>query len=54
MEGPVRGRDCLRGAVWEELSVGGAVKEVSERGCGGEGLCVGRTIEGPCLNSVCL
>ena len=48
-------RKGLSGAVWEELSVGGAVEgEVSERGCGGEGLCVERTLEGPCLNSACL
>ena len=45
--GDVCGRSCL----WEEL-----LRVRSQRGAVGrrEGLCVGRTFEGPCLNSVCL
>ena len=66
-EGCVGRAVCGKSCLWEGLSEGGAVcgrsclweellRVRSQRGAVGrrEGLCVGRTFEGPCLNSVCL
>ena len=43
------GAVCWKSCLWKGLSEGAA-----GGGWGQEGLCVGRTFVGPCLNSVCL